>query len=58
MALSGSLLVWAGSFVFFRNEGEVEHFIISVEPVYFVVTLVCIPIIAVMVMTFRKQAQR
>lgn len=58
MALSGGLFVWAGSFAFFRSTKEMEHFIAGVAPAYFVVTLICIPLLAAMVMKFRRQAKR
>jgi spore germination protein KB len=58
VALSGGLLVWAGSMACFRNQEEVEHFIITVAPSYFVVTLICIPLLAVIVMAFRKRSKR
>jgi spore germination protein KB len=58
VALSGGLLVWAGSIVCFRNTGEVVHFVTSVGPAYFVVTMVGIPLLAVLVMAFRKRAKR
>ncbi|GMA50349.1 hypothetical protein GCM10025857_17060 [Alicyclobacillus contaminans] len=58
VAFSGGLLLWAGSIACFRTEAQMEHFIMSVAPAYFVVTLVCIPLLAVMVMKLRKRAQR
>jgi spore germination protein KB len=58
VALSGGLLVWAGSIALFRSQLEVNNFMISVAPAYFVVTLVGIPILAVLVMAFRKRAKR
>lgn len=58
VTLSGGLLVWAGSIACFGNQGEVIHFTISVAPAYFVVTLVGIPLLAVLVMAFRKRTQR
>ncbi len=58
VTLSGGLLVWAGSIAFFRSKEEMGHFIISVAPAYFVVTLVGIPLLAVLVMAFRKRAKR
>jgi spore germination protein KB len=58
VALSGGLLVWAGSIACFRSQLEVTNFMISVAPAYFVVTLVGIPILAVLVMAFRKRAKR
>ncbi len=58
VALSGGLLVWAGSIACFRSTEDVDHFMTSVAPAYFVVTLAGIPILAVMVMAFRKRAQR
>ncbi|CAM3898829.1 GerAB/ArcD/ProY family transporter [Alicyclobacillus pomorum] len=58
VALSGGLLVWAGSVACFGSQEEVIHFTIFVAPAYFVVTLVGIPLLTVMVMAFRKRAQR
>lgn len=58
VTLSGGLFLWAGSIVFFHSNEEMGHFIISVAPAYFVVTLICIPLLAVVVMTFRKRAKR
>ena len=58
VALSGGLLVWAGSIACFRSLEDVTHFMTFVAPAYFVVTLVGIPILAVMVMAFRKRAKR
>jgi spore germination protein KB len=58
VTLSGGLLVWAGSIVFFRSTEELNHFMISVAPAYFVVTLVGIPLLAVLVMAFRKRSNR
>jgi spore germination protein KB len=51
-------LVWAGSIALFRSQLEVNNFMISVAPAYFVVTLVGIPILAILVMAFRKRAKR
>ena len=58
VTLSGGLLVWAGSIACFRSTEDVKHFMISVAPAYFVVTLVGIPLLAVLVMTLRKRAKR
>ncbi|CAM3947668.1 GerAB/ArcD/ProY family transporter [Alicyclobacillus pomorum] len=58
VALSGGLLVWAGSIALFRSQLEVNNFMISVAPAYFVVTLVGIPLLAVLVMAFRKRSNR
>ena len=58
VALSGGLFLWAGSMACFRSEGEMMRFIIFVAPAYFVVTLVGIPLLAVMVMPFRRRAKQ
>lgn len=58
VALSGGMLVWSGSIVLFRSPDELNHFMISVAPGYFVLTLVCIPLLAVIVMILRKRVQR
>ncbi len=58
VTLSGGLLVWAGSIACFRSKEELNHFLISVAPAYFVVTMVGIPLLAVLVMAFRKRAKR
>jgi spore germination protein KB len=58
MAYSGGLFVWAGSFAFFRSTQEMEHFIAGVAPAYFVLTLICIPLLAAMVMNFRRRVKR
>ncbi|WP_029422028.1 GerAB/ArcD/ProY family transporter [Alicyclobacillus macrosporangiidus] len=58
LAFSGGLFVWAGSFAFFRSTKEMEHFIAGVAPAYFLVTLIFIPLLAAMVMSFRRRAKR
>ncbi len=58
VTLSGGLLVWAGSIALFRSQQELDHFMMSVAPAYFVVTAVCIPLLAVLVMAFRKRSNR
>ncbi|SFU80317.1 GerAB/ArcD/ProY family transporter [Alicyclobacillus macrosporangiidus] len=58
VAYSGALFVWAGSFAFFRSTQEMEHFIAGVAPAYFVLTLICIPLLAAMVMNFRRRVKR
>ncbi|MCL6442582.1 MAG: endospore germination permease [Alicyclobacillus sp.] len=58
VTLSGALFLWVGSVACFHNSGEVEHFIMSVAPAYFVVTVVFIPLLAAAVMTFRMRAKR
>ncbi|MCL6632810.1 MAG: spore germination protein [Alicyclobacillus herbarius] len=58
LAFSGGLFVWAGSLALFRSTQEMQHFIAGVAPAYFVVTLICIPLLAAMVMNFRRKAKR
>jgi spore germination protein KB len=55
VTLSGGLLLWAGSFLCFRNVGEVTDFVMFIAPTFVVVTLVGIPLLAIAVMTFRKR---
>ena len=58
VTLSGGLLVWAGSIACFRSIEDEKEFMTYVAPAYFVVTLVGIPLLAVLVMAFRKRAKR
>jgi spore germination protein KB len=55
VTLSGGLLLWAGSIAFFRNAAEVTEFVMFIAPTFVVVTLVGIPLLAVVVMTFRTR---
>ena len=58
VTLSGSLLVWAGSIACFRSKEDVNHFMTFVAPSYFFGDVGWYPLLAVLVMAFRKREKR
>lgn len=57
-ALSGALLVWGGATVLFGNAGELQQFISYTMPFYFVVTFICIPLLAAAAMAVKVRVKR
>lgn len=52
---STGAVIWAISILIFRNEPELREFILYVSPAYFTVSLVFMPLLAILVQTIRKR---